>query len=157
MKNWFLSLSDREQNMAKSGALFVSIALLLAFVYLPVNRSLESKYLRLTSLNQQLDQMKQTLNSSKGTAVRGSVPQNTTFSAWIDQQMVALSLQTLITRAEPVDENTMTLWLQNAPFDQVVDWLVVAENQFGVSAVQIDVVAKDKATGLSDIRMTLVK
>ena len=85
MKDWFFSLSDREQSMAKSGALFLSIALLLAFVYLPVNRSLESKYLRLTSLNQQLDQMKQTLNSSIGAAVRGSVPQNTTFSAWIDQ------------------------------------------------------------------------
>ena len=157
MKDWFFSLSDREQSMAKSGALFLSIALLLAFVYLPVNRSLDSKHLRLVNLNQQLNQMKQTLSSTQGAQARGTVPSGMTFSAWLDQQMVALSLQTLITRAEPVDENTMTLWLQNVPFDSLVDWLVVAENQFGVSAVQMDVVAKDKAAGLSDIRMTLVK
>lgn len=157
MKKWFYSLSDREQNLAKYGIIFLTIALLLAFVYLPVNRSLESKYVRLSNLKQQLNEMTQTLASTQGIKTQGSVPSGVTFSAWLDQQMVGLSLQSLVTRAEPVDENSMTLWLQNAPFDQVVDWLFKIESTFGVSAIQVDVVAKDKANGLCDIRMTLVK
>ena len=157
MKNWFLSLSDREQQLAKSGAVFLIVALLLAFIYLPVNRSLTTKQIRVANLSQQLTQMEQSLASAQGTEVKGSVPSDVTFSAWLDQQMVALTLQSLVTRAEPIDENTMTLWLQNAPFDTVVDWLAKIESTFGVSAVQVDVVAKDKATGLCDMRMTLVK
>lgn len=157
MKNWFLSLSDREQRLAKYGVIFLTVALLLAFVYLPVNRSLASKYMRLSNLKEQFTQMNQTLASTQGVRTQGSVPADVTFSAWLDQQMVSLSLQSLVSRAEPVDENTMTLWLQNAPFDQVVDWLTKVESAFGVSAIQVDVVAKDKSNGLCDIRMTLVK
>ncbi|WP_154222180.1 type II secretion system protein GspM [Marinicella rhabdoformis] len=157
MNKWFLNLSDREQQLAKSGIVFLILALFLAFVYLPVNRSLASKHMRLQSLNQQLVQMEQSLATKQGVQTQGSVPNDVTFSAWLDQQMVRLSLQTLVTRAEPVDENTMTLWLQNAPFDKVVDWLTNIESAFGVSVIQVDVVAKDKANGLCDIRMTLVK
>lgn len=157
MKKWFLNLSDREQQLVKYGAIVVLLALMVAFVFLPVNRSLEAKHHRLASLQNQGQQMQQILASAATTHVRGTVPSGVTFSAWLDQQMVALAIQNLVTRAEPVDENTMTLWLQNAPFDVVVDWLAMVEQQFGVAATQLDVVSKDKANGLSDLRMTLVK
>lgn len=157
MKNWFLGLSIREQSLVKYGAGTLMFGLLLAFVYLPVTRSLSAKYVRVSNVSLQVSQMKQQLNSAQGLKVSGSVPTDVTFSSWLDSEMVSMNLQNLVTRAEPVDENTMTLWLQNAPFDVVADWLALIENSFGVSAMQVDVVAKDRATGLCDLRMTLVK
>lgn len=155
MKQWFDALSAREQGLLKSGLLVVALGLFLAFVYLPASRGLDDKANRLGILKQQLQHMQQSRPSgSSGITV---LPITSSFSVWLDQQMVQLQMENLITRAEPVDESTMTLWLQNAPFDPVIDWLLDIEKRYGVTTTNLDVVQKDKASGLSDIRMTLVK
>lgn len=146
--------SEREQKMLKWGVMLVVVALLWAFVYLPSGRNLEAKQQRTHMLQMQLEQMK----SSQPTGVtRQALPIDTGFSAWVDQQMVGLTLQNAITRAEPQGDSQMTLWLQNVPFDVVIDWLHRIEGQYAVSSQQLDVVLKDKAAGLCDMRMTLVK
>ncbi len=155
MKKWLDGLSVREQRLLKSGTLIVSLGLFVAFVFLPANRSLDDKAQRLGVLKQQLNQMEQ--SRPNGSAAQQLLPITSSFSVWLDQQMVQLNLQNLISRAEPVDESTMTLWLQNAPFDPVIDWLMEVEQRFGVTTTNLDVVQKDKASGLSDIRMTLVR
>ncbi len=152
---WFSGLSVREQRLAKFGAVLVALAIFYAFVYLPVERSIQQKVNSLNLLKEQLRMMEATEPDDQLFTSKLSI--DSSFSVWLDQQMVALKIENLITRAEPIDDQTMTLWLQNAPFDTMIDWLVEVEQKYAVATKQLDVVLKDRASGLCDIRVTLLK
>jgi type II secretory pathway component PulM len=85
------------------------------------------------------------------------LPVNTTFSSWVDMQLSQIGMQELVNRTEPVDANTLTLWLTNAPFDQVIDWLQQIHETHAILADQIDINVTDKSLGLTNIRIRLVK
>lgn len=158
MKQWYLQLEARERQLLHWGGLVVIIALLWAFVYQPVKRSLDDDAKRLSTLRQQMQTMQQlsadVSNTTPTTAV-SPLSSGVTFSTWLDRQLESRALMPFVRRAEPVDTLTSTLWLQNAPFDNTMDWLQDIQEQFSVSIEQLDAVATDRANGLATIRLTL--
>ncbi len=159
MKNWLQNLTSREQRLLKIGATLVMLALLWVLVYLPTNRYLSSQADIKQRLEQQLQQM-QTMVQSSGSTVTNTltpIPSNMTFSSWLDQQLSLVNLQDMVNRTEPIDANTISVWLQGAPFDQVIDWLQLMANKHGILVDQIDVNVVDRSLGLTNIRMRLIK
>lgn len=159
MKTWFQNLTGSEQRLLKIGALLVALALLWVLVYLPVNKHISNQVVVKERLQNQLQQMQVLTSSSVGTNVNviTPIPAGVTFSAWIDQQLRTVNLQDLVNRTEPIDENSLTIWLQAAPFDQVIDWLQTIALQYAIQVDQIDVNVVDPTIGLTNIRMRLIK
>ncbi len=159
MKSWLQNLTGREQRLLKIGTLLVVVALLWVLVYRPTNKYINSQAVIKQRLEQQLQQM-QDLTQSAGFTTATTIvpiPENVTFSSWLDQQLRLVNLQDVVNRTEPIDANTISVWLQSASFDQVIDWLQDMATRHGILVDQIDITVVDRSLGLTNIRMRLVK
>lgn len=159
MIRWFNDLSNSEQRLLLVGGLLVGMALLWVIVYLPVSQHIASQVTVKNRLQGQLTQMQNLTDTAVTTQVNliKPIPGGMTFSSWIDQQLRLVNLQEMVNRTEPINENSLSVWLTNVPFDQAIDWLQILSNQYAVQADQIDVNVVDATLGLTNIRMRLVK
>ncbi len=156
---WFAGLSQNEQRLLAIGGLVVTMALLWVLVYLPVVNHINSQVTIKNRLQEQLTKMQSMTGavvSENMTAVL-PMPAGVTFSSWVDQQLRVVNLQEMVNRTEPIDENSLSIWLQGVQFDQVIDWLQSISKQYAVQVDQIDINVVDSALGLTNIRMRLVK
>lgn len=159
MKYWYENLSQKDQKLMLVSLVLIVLTLFWMLIYKPVENSLSKKQSSITANTKILQWMKDEAGKLDGNTQQSQaipISPNVTFSSWIDRQLVAKSLQNHVSRAEPIDENTTIIWLQNAPFDTVMDWLQDIQKSHAISASQIDVIATDKSLGLVSIRMTLV-
>lgn len=156
---WFYDLTQSERRLLTVGGTLVVIVLMWVLIYQPVTKYIDSQVSVKNRLQSQLNQMQ----SMTDTMVIGPIiavqpiPTGVTFSSWVDQQLKSVNLQEMVNRTEPIDENSISVWLQGAPFDQVIDWLQVIATQYAVQVDQIDVNVVDASLGLTNIRMRLVK
>ncbi|MCB1582628.1 MAG: type II secretion system protein M [Xanthomonadales bacterium] len=152
-------MTQNEQQLIKIGSVLVSIVLFWVLIYQPLNKHLNQQIVIKNNLQQQLTQM-QSMKPNVLTSVntqKAPFPSNTTFSSWVDRQLSQVGLQEMVNRTEPVDNNTLTVWLSNAAFDLVVDWLQSIQQQYDIVVDQIDVNVTDRNLGLTNVRMRLVK
>ena len=156
---WFADLSQSEQRLLAVGSVLVSVAVLWVLVYQPVVRHIDKQVTIKNRLQSQLIQMQKMTGSVPNNSLTAVLPMPTgvTFSSWIDQQLRVVKLQEMVNRTEPIDQNSMSVWIQGAPFDQVIDWLQTMSTQYAVQVDQIDVNVVDASLGLTNIRMRLVK
>lgn len=159
MIKWYKNLTVSEQRLLKLGSMLLAVVFFWVLVYQPLTKKINSQAEVKNRLQQQLTEMRniQPQLLSSGAAQQSVFPPNTTFSSWVDRQLSQIGLQELVNRTEPLDSNTLTVWLNNAPFDTLVDWLQSVQLQYGVVVDQIDVNVTDKDLGLTNIRMRLVK
>jgi len=159
MNKWYNNISDSEKRLLQIGTVLIGIALFWTLVFLPINKKIETKSQLQERLLGQLNEMKSFEISDFGyqTVSTEIIPDGTTFSSWVDQQMSVLGIQELVNRTEPIDNNTLVIWLSNVTFDQVIDWLQNIHKQYGIQVDQIDVNVTDSALGLTNIRMRLIK
>ncbi|MEZ5470760.1 MAG: type II secretion system protein GspM [Marinicella sp.] len=152
-------MTQNEQQLIKIGSVLVSIVLFWVLIYQPLNKHLNQQVVIKNNLQQQLTQM-QSMKPNVLTSVntqKAQFPSNATFSSWVDRQLSQVGLQEMVNRTEPVDNNTLTVWLSNAAFDLVVDWLQSIQQQYDIVVDQIDVNVTDRNLGLTNVRMRLVK
>jgi general secretion pathway protein M len=159
MKKYFNNLTNSEQKLLLMGSLLIGIVLFWVMIYQPLVKHINSQVNIKSNIQQQLAEMRsiQPALLANTNHQKAFFPENITFSSWVDQQMNQIGLQQMVNRTEPIDNNTLTVWLSNAPFDQVVDWLQTIQQQNAVVVDQIDVNVTDKSLGLTNIRMRLVK
>ncbi len=159
MKNWFQNLSDSERRLLLVGGLLIAVALLWVLVYRPVTAHIDKQVSLKNRLTKQLAQMQHMSRSTASNPVQQiiPIPDGTTFSSWVDQQLRLVNLQNNVNRTEPIDQNSLSIWLQGAAFDQVIDWLHMLSRTHAVKVDQIDVNVVDASLGLTNIRMRLVK
>lgn len=159
IRQWFQSLTASEQRLLSIGSLLVFLALLWVFVYQPVTRKINEQAVVKNRLQSQFEQMEAwNKNAMPDQSIKQFViPQGMTFSSWLDQQLQKVKLQQMVSRTEPIDESSLSVWLQGAPFNQVIDWLQDISKNYAVRVDQIDINVVDSDLGLTDIRMRLVK
>ncbi len=155
-----MNLSLRERRLLVYGALAVAAVMLIVFVVRPVQQSLQTKQRALATAQEQLQQMQQQRgrleNATDLAVVRSALPANSSFSSWIDQQLEARRLIEYVQLSEPLENDRVNIWLQNVPFDPLIEWLQQIQLQFGVTALEFDAQLMDKERGLVTVRMTLV-
>lgn len=159
MKNWLQNLSDSERRLMVIGGVLIAVALIWVLIYRPVTKYIDKQVSvknRLTSQLSQMQYMSRTTSSNPGQQII-PIPGGMTFSSWVDQQLRLVNLQNNVNRTEPIDQNSLSIWLQGASFDQVIDWVHMLSSTYAVKVDQIDVNVVDAALGLTNIRMRLVK
>ncbi len=159
LKKWYHNLTDSEQRLLTGGGILIVVVLCWVMLYKPVTERINAQVAVKATLQQQLEQM-QTISGSMVTISiqeKQGIPTGITFSSWVDQQLRLVKLQDYVNRTEPIDQDSLSVWLQGVAFDQVIDWLQVMAAQYGVQVDQIDINVVDSALGLTNIRMRLVK
>lgn len=159
MKQFIAQLSRREKQLLMYGGLLVLVVLLWLLVYRPVTEYLSQQAALKTQLQQQLSSMQQAATGLTGQVSQDTreLPAGQTFSAWIDGQLKQLGMQQAVKRSEPIDDKTVTLWLESVPFDPWADWLQRINQQYGVVVEQVDVSITDRSLGLVTLRMRITK
>ena len=159
MKQFIAQLSRREKQLLMYGGLLVLVVLLWLLVYRPVTEYLSQQAALKTQLQQQLSSMQQAAAGLTGQVSQDTreLPAGQTFSAWIDGQLKQLGMQQAVKRSEPIDDKTVTLWLESVPFDPWADWLQRINQQYGVVVEQVDVSITDRSLGLVTLRMRITK
>ncbi len=152
-------LSLREQRLLFIGGGILLIILLWVFIYRPTQHYLQDQAEIKARLAQQLVIMERDTRDLKPERLQPLkiLASGTTFSTWIDDQLGTLGIQQLVKRSEPIDNNTVSLWMEQAPFDKVADWLQQINDEYGIIADQADINVTDRTLGLVTIRMRLVK
>jgi general secretion pathway protein M len=159
MKQFLTQLSQRERQLLIVGGLLILAVMFWLLLYRPVTSYIEQRANLKIQLQQQLVSMQQAATgiSHQQTTSKQSLPADKTFSAWLDGQLNQLNMQQSVKRSEPIDETTVSLWLESVPFDQWADWLQRINNQYGVVVDQVDINVTDRSLGLVTLRMRITK
>ncbi len=159
MRQWLQNLSANERRLLLIGGVLVTVALLWVMVYKPVTEHINQQVDIKQRLTNELSQMQTMLGSVANNPSQQlvAIPSGVTFSSWVDQQLRLVNLQDKVNRTEPIDQNSISVWLQGVSFDQVIDWIQMLSNTYSVTVDQIDVNVVDPSLGLTNIRMRLVK
>lgn len=135
MKNWFESLAQREQLFVGGGAILVVIALFYVFVWLPLDRSHESRTLSVATWERSLAELRPLKgmqipagNSTRTTpAGAGQTP-----VVIVDQTLRARGLDRSLQRSQPTTSNGIRVEFENVAFDDLVLWLGDLSNQYAM-------------------------
>jgi len=159
MKEWLESLEERERLLVTVAA----VALLLLLAYALLWSPFYSGYTRLQGtvvaqretaqwMEQSVQRLQQ-LKQGSGAAQQGLGGQS--LLALADSTARAQGLAGALKRVEPEGSSNVKVWLENAAFDTLVQWLAGLGTSYGIHAETVTMERVDGAPGRVNARMTL--
>ncbi|WP_218354199.1 type II secretion system protein GspM [Alteromonas lipotrueiana] len=149
IKQKYLALSEREQKLLFIAGIAIFVALFYFLIWAPLANGVDTARTQLQSQQQLLDwvedkalqarRLRQTSSTSSG--FTGSLTQA------VNQSTSQFGIP--VSRLQPQDDE-LQVWVDEAPFDSVLEWLKALENQ-GIVILQVDI-AEAGAPGLIKIR-----
>lgn len=149
IKQKYLALSEREQKLLFIAGIAIFVALFYFLIWAPLANGVDTARTQLHSQQQLLDwvedkalqarRLRQTSSTSSG--FTGSLTQT------VNQSTSQFGIP--VSRLQPQDDE-LQVWVDEAPFDSVLEWLKALENQ-GIVILQVDI-AEAGAPGLIKIR-----
>ncbi|AEF99355.1 type II secretion system protein GspM [Methylomonas methanica] len=156
LQRW-AALSARERLLLMAGVAAVSLAAVYGAVYEPMqaeNRRLQQQlqaqqqiYRHLQAVAERVAQLRQ---SGEATPVTPMEP-----AAAIAGSSKQLGLESYITRQQTNAEGELELELQQMPFDKLITWLAVLQQQHGVITTTLDARRNDSATAYFNGRLSV--
>jgi len=127
MKNWFASLAEREQLFVAGGAFVLLLALLYAFVWVPVDNGQKSLQASVSNWQRSLAELKPLKNEPSGAAgsarAASAGSQQQTPVVIVDQTLRARGLDRSLRRSQPTTSNGIRVEFESVAFDELVLWL----------------------------------
>ena len=150
----FAELSPRERLLS----VVVTVAVLFYSVYLLVFAPIAADKSVLEQKIKAQQQTYQYLNniSAEVTKLSHQQPkaetdqQGQSLMAILDASSTEMEIKPSIKRMVPDEADKVTVWLENASFDQFIEWMAVLETKYGIAVNQLSVTVeqanKDKAS-----------
>jgi general secretion pathway protein M len=136
MKDWFASLEDqRERIFVVSGAVLVLLALLYAFIWVPLDAGQKTMSASVNSWEQSLADLQPLKGLQATAAVSGQVATaaaQQTPVVIVDQTLRARGLDRSLKRSQPTTSNGIRVEFENVAFDELVLWLGDLSGQYGM-------------------------
>ena len=135
MMNWFESLAQRERLFVSAGGVVLLVALIYAFVWLPLDKGQQSMSASIATWERSLADLQplsslQLGNSINGPTAGANSPQ--TPVVIVDQTLRARGLDNSLKRSQPTTTNGIRIEFENIAFDDLVLWLGDLSTQFGM-------------------------
>jgi general secretion pathway protein M len=135
MMNWFESLAQRERLFVSAGGAVLLVALIYAFVWLPLDKGQQSMSASIATWERSLADLQplsslQLGNSINGPTAGANSPQ--TPVVIVDQTLRARGLDNSLKRSQPTTTNGIRIEFENIAFDDLVLWLGDLSTQFGM-------------------------
>ncbi|MGB5472198.1 MAG: type II secretion system protein M [Gammaproteobacteria bacterium] len=158
MKAWLESLAPRERLMVMAAAALVALLIVYAVIWSP----LRGGYLELRdNVAGQRDtavwmqESAQLLAQLKGSGAGGQGLRGQSLLSLADSTARAGGLASALKRVEPEGANSVRVWLENASFDQLIQWLGSLAERYGVNADTVSMERVGDAAGRVNARLTL--
>ena len=142
MKDWFAQLEPRERILVSSAAVLAVVALIMIAGVRPLVNN--------AARNQELVADKETLLADLTQAAARIGPQTSRSTGQVpagrdslvvvvDQTTRKFGLSANLKRNQPDGADSIRLRLENAPFDDMVQWLAELQNRHGLSAASANI------------------
>ncbi|MEW5755797.1 MAG: type II secretion system protein M [Pseudomonadota bacterium] len=156
MKEWFQGLSDREKRIVLAGAVALAIMLFYMVLWAPLSSSVAELRKSVESESKNLAWMKAAAQEIKGKNRGGSVPGvqrgDESLMTLIDRTAKQGTLGAALKRVQPDKDGVVRVWLEDAPFDDVVFWLGGLKNAYGIT-VENAVIERSERPGYVKARL----
>ncbi len=155
IKSWWQGLNLREKKLVLVMGTAISVFLFYSFLWLPLNENLAKTTKKLASRQALLTWV--TDNTARYQRVKstgGNKNNSGSLSSIINR--TANQQQLTITRMQPQGE-MLQVWLDNAPFNQLLFWLEHLANQEGLQVQAIDLTQGDNEGEVRVRRLQLTK
>ncbi|MGI9273197.1 MAG: type II secretion system protein GspM [Woeseiaceae bacterium] len=135
MKDWFESLQQREQIFVAAGAFLVCVAIIYAFVWVPLDSGQKTMASSVSNWERSLAELKP-LKGLQTTAGNSSQPVTVgtqqTPVVIVDQTLRARGLDRALKRSQPTTSNGIRVEFESVAFDELVLWLGDLSGQYGM-------------------------
>ncbi|MDO6619613.1 MULTISPECIES: type II secretion system protein M [unclassified Shewanella] len=152
---WWRGLAQREQQLVGSCAVFVVIGILYWGIWSPIATAADNAEKDHQAAKQTLNYVKQSANKIAGLKQQGSGPRASgSLSSIVNQLAGQYDLD--ITRMQP-QGNKIQLWMDDVPFDSLLDYLHELVEEKGLTLESVDVSESDLAGYVKVRRIQLSK
>lgn len=158
MKDWFLSLTQRERTMVQVAASVVTVFLLYLLIVEPISSNYTKNKKNVATATETLAWMHSAAMEVK--QLQGGVslsqrPQGKQFVlSMVDRSAKKSGLGGVMKRVQPEGESGVRIWFEAAAFDELIKWLSIVESQHGFSVNEINI-EQTESTGLVNVRVFL--
>ncbi len=157
MKKWLDSLEERERHYVIGGSIVVVIMLVYSLLWAPFLEEVKKLGSRVNSHNETLSWMKNNtslIKSIRPASGAGTINRDQSLIAMIGQTTKNSAMGQSVKRVEENKDNSVRVWLENAPFDQMIIWLESLQIRYGADITSINI-DKQNETGIVNARLTL--
>ena len=131
MRDWFESLDQREQIFVSGGAIVVVIAMIYAFIWVPLDSGQRTLAASVASWERSLAELKPLKGMQPVTSgATGQVTSRQTPVVIVDQTLRARGLDRSLKRSSPTTSNGIRVEFEGVAFDELVLWLGDLSNQY---------------------------
>lgn len=145
MKEWFAELQPRERMLVISGVVAAALLLFYAAVWDPLTSGASAKAVTVEEQQKLVAWMQQASADVKRlrptAAAPAQIPAGQSLLGIIDQTSKGANLGGAVKRVKPEGENKVSVWMEEASFDDMVRWI---ENLHRIYGVQVDSITIDR-------------
>lgn len=158
MKEWFLSLTQRERTMVQGAAAVVIIFIFYMLIIEPISNSYTKNKQNVATATKTLEWMQtaaQEVKQLSGGRALSERPQSKQQAlSVVDRSVRKAGLAGVMKRVQPEGDSGVRVWFENAAFDELIKWLSIIESEHGLSVNEINV-EQTESTGLVNVRVFL--
>lgn len=157
MKKWLDSLEERERHYVVGGSIAVAIMLVYALLWAPFLDEVDQLGNRVKGHTETLSWMKNNtslIKSARPASGSGAINRDQSLIAVIGQTTKNSAMSQSVKRVEENKDNSVRVWLEKAPFDQMIIWLESLQTHYGANITSINI-DKQNETGIVNARLTL--
>jgi general secretion pathway protein M len=155
MLEWWLQRAPREQAILAAGGGLLLLLLVYLLAWEPAYASLQRNLAARNDVRELASWLREIQPRVAGVSRSGgSRSSNRSMLATVDQSAKSSGLGSRVNRIQPEGDNTVQVWIENAPLSSILQWIQTLHEQYGirVSNLSLD---RGKASGTGDARMTL--
>ena len=135
MKDWFSDLDKREKIFVAGGVVVVFVAILFAFIWVPIDKGHKSLATSVATWQSALAELRplQGVQADGGSATtKPRVNTQQTPVLIVDQTLRARGLDRSLKRSQPTTSNGIRVEFENVAFDDLVLWLGDLSRQYAM-------------------------
>lgn len=157
MREWFDNLEQREQLIVGVGAVVAALLFYWLLIWEPMARKAVelqagiAENRELIAYLQEAEVEARRLGASRPASARAS---GRSLLSTVDSSSKQAGLGEYIKRIQPEGQDSVRLWIENAPFDPLANWLLQLQRQYGVILDNGSLDRADRA-GAVKARLTL--
>ncbi len=158
MKQWFSQLKQSERRTVIAGGVALVVILFYFLAWQPfahhlkqLRQGAQDQQVQLTWMRQaarEVQQLRALMPAS------GRLPPGQSLLAVVDQTARSGGLGPAMKRIEPEGQSTTRVWLEQAAFDDLIQWLQNLKRDYGIYAADI-VIERQETPGRVNARLTL--
>ena len=158
MKQWFLSLTQRERVLVQAAASVVGVFVVYLLIIEPISSTYAKNKKNVASSMETLQWMRTAAEEVKklsgGRSIKGSSKGKQFILSTVDKSAKNAGLASVMKRVQPESDTGVRVWFENASFDELIKWLSIIESKHGLSVNEINI-EKTESTGLVNVRVFL--